>query len=251
MISTELVQEQTQPVQPSFDVFGFGERLAVLFSDWPTDMKLLNNTQVSFQLAGECPHTGCRKQVVFTHVGIGHTQDFHENLHGEQRTVGILKCPNCEQFILGIIRTKYHSAAYIRLWEYEKHYPIGEPEFIVPHGLPPTIEADFREALQCQAIGAKKSTVLMCRRALQTSCDALGAQGKDLFTQIDDLAAKGTITVPLKKMAHKIRLLGKRGAHDNADLDEPLTPADAEAAVRFMRHYFDHVYVFPSEMDTS
>lgn len=73
--------------------------------------------------------------------------------------------------------------------------------------------------------------------------------GKDLFTQIDDLAAKQKITEPLKKMAHRIRLLGKKGAHgDFSDIDDTITPQDAEDAIKFMRHYFEHVYVLPARL---
>src|SRR5262249_25705483 len=95
-----------------------------------------------------------------------------------------------------------------------------------------------------------KATVLMCRRSLQVSCDREKATGKDLFTQIDDLAQKQLITEPLKKMAHRIRLLGKKGAHgDYSDIDETITEKDADDAIKFMRHYLEHVYVLPSQLE--
>jgi hypothetical protein len=75
------------------------------------------------------------------------------------------------------------------------------------------------------------------------------AEGRDLFTQIDDLAGKQKITKPLGEMAHRIRLLGKKGAHgDYSDIDDTITPDDAEKAITFMRHYFDHVYVLPAAL---
>src|SRR5580700_9964203 len=97
-----------------------------------------------------------------------------------------------------------------------------------------------------QGCEGKKAVVLMCRRSLQASCDIERANGNDLFAEIDDLASKRRIAEPLKKMAHRIRLLGKKGAHgDYSDIDATIGEIDANQALTFMRHYFDHVYVLP------
>jgi hypothetical protein len=96
---------------------------------------------------------------------------------------------------------------------------------------------------------AFQATVLLCRRSLQISCDREKAVGKDLFKQIDDLAAKQHITEPLRKMAHRIRLLGKQGAHgDYSDIDDTITEKDADDAITFMRHFVEHVYVLTARL---
>ena len=68
--------------------------------------------------------------------------------------------------------------------------------------------------------------------------------------QIADLADKQRITGTLKEMAHRIRLLGKKGAHgDYSDINDNITEKDAEDAITFMRHYLDHVYVLPKRLE--
>jgi hypothetical protein len=117
--------------------------------------------------------------------------------------------------------------------------------------VPIEIAPYFKEALRCRWIDAYGATVLMCRRALQVSCDREKAAGKDLFTQIDDLASKQIINPTLRAMAHNIRLLGKRGAHsDYSDIDSEIADKDADAAILFMSHYLDHVYVLPKKLES-
>jgi hypothetical protein len=53
-------------------------------------------------------------------------------------------------------------------------------------------------------------------------------------------------------MAHRIRLLGKQGAHgDYSDIDATITEKDAEDAITFMRHYLEHVYVLTEQLKES
>jgi hypothetical protein len=80
-------------------------------------------------------------------------------------------------------------------------------------------------------------------------CGQVGAS-PDLYSQIDDLAQRGDITSPLKEMAHRIRLLGKIGAHgDYSDIDDTIAMQDADDALKFVRHYLEHVYVLRAELD--
>jgi len=154
-----------------------------------------------------------------------------------------MQCQACLKFILATVYRVNGP------YQYETHYPIGKPDDSVEEVIPAEIRTAFQEALRCRWIKAYQATVLTCRRALQVSCDREQAQGKDLFTQIDDLAAKQRITEPLKKMAHRIRLLGKRGAHgDYSDIDATIGEKDADDAITFMRHYLDHVYVLPAKL---
>ena len=113
--------------------------------------------------------------------------------------------------------------------------------------IPKEVGAGWKEALRCYWIKSFGATVLMCRRSLQVSCDREKAVGNDLFKQIDDLASKQITTDPLRKMAHRIRLLGKIGAHgDYSDIDETIGEKDALDAITSMRHYLDHVSSYPN-----
>lgn len=89
----------------------------------------------------------------------------------------------------------------------------------------------------------------MCRRAIQASCLDQNANKKSkLIAQIDELAAKGVITEPLRQFAHEVRLEGNDGAHPDADGLENVTEKDADDIIEFSREYLHHVYVMPAKL---
>jgi hypothetical protein len=218
--------------------------LVVLWKEWPKDMELSSCTPEALVLSGTCPH--CGKEAALFSV----TKPFEErHPTGPSRIIAALKCIACDGYILGIARFVPSSGYRAFSPVYETHYPLGKPQQIMNQDVPTLIRACFNEALRCRWTESVGATVLMCRRALQVSCDIENATGNDLYSQIDDLAKKGRITEPLRAMAHRIRLLGKRGAHgDYSDIDDTVTLQDADDAIMFMQHYVDHVYVLPARL---
>jgi hypothetical protein len=202
---------------------------------------LLDQQQFRFSLSGECPH--CRHQSVFMTIAGTHREPGTPNA---DVCCAAMQCQGCRGYILGFI---YFVKSNPPAAEYKAHYPLGYPDDTVAPEVPSDVAVGFKEALRCRWIKATGATVLMCRRSLQVSCDRENAAGKDLFSQIDDLASKQRITATLKIMAHRIRLLGKKGAHgDYSDIDATITDKDADDALTFMRHYLDHVYVLPERL---
>lgn len=222
-----------------------------LWSQWPEYMKVSQYSEKGFILRGQCPH--CEHLASFPTVTTPFQQQ--EGTHSF-RWVAAARCEACNEYILAIVRfdtpmkaTPFVTVPGVPPW-LEKYFPIGTPSDYVAEEVPLPIREDFAEALRCNFIKSWKATVLMCRRALQASCDTEKADGNDLYTQIDFLAKRQRITEPLRKMAHRIRLLGKKGAHgDYSDIDDTITANDAEDAVKFMRHYLEHVYVLPAQLD--
>jgi hypothetical protein len=211
------------------------------------DMEVVAVWDGGFRFRGTCPH--CDSKAAFETVSGIFIED---DVYGlPRRVVGVLRCNACNEYILGILRMEPDRIRPgTKVSVYEAHYPMGKPPQMIPRFVPEQIIDDFNEALRCEWVKAYKSTVLMCRRALQVSCDMEKAVGRDLFSQIDDLAQNQRITKPLKRMAHRIRLLGKKGAHaDYSDIDATITAKDADDAITFMEHYLQHVYVLPGRMD--
>ncbi len=228
------------------NLFGLiGRSLAVLWDYWSETMELASiwGDGQGFSLRGQCPH--CHHHVAFMTVTNPYIE---ESTVLDSRMIAAARCTACNGYILAILKTvrvTSQSSKYV----YECHYPLGAPDDSIADGIPESIAGDFKEALRCHWVKAWKATVLMCRRSLQVSCDLEGAVGNDLFNQIDDLEQKQRITETLKKMAHRIRLLGKKGAHgDYSDIDDTITPKDAEDAITFVRHYFEHIYVLPKKL---
>ena len=113
--------------------------------------------------------------------------------------------------------------------------------------LPENVKVAFVEAIKGLNDGNWNSCVVMCRRALEESMTELGAEGEDLFHQIDNLESQRKITPELKAWAHESRLGGKLGAHGTkqkkwADKD------DAEEVLEFSRWFFRYVYVLPRQL---
>lgn len=113
--------------------------------------------------------------------------------------------------------------------------------------LPENVKVAFVEAIKGLNDGNWNSCVVMCRRALEEAMADLGAEGEDLFHQIDNLESLRKITPELKAWAHESRLGGKLGAHGTrqkkwADKD------DAEEVLEFSRWFFRYVYVLPRQL---
>ena len=156
----------------------------------------------------------------------------------------ITECQNCHDPILLIgKRTNSHFP-----YDYSEHFPIGKPNESIPDEIPEIIGTDFKEALRCQFVNAHRATATMCRRALQSSCQDLGADGDRLVDQIDDLAQKGSITRALQDMAHTVRLIGNVGAHPDEDGLEDVGPDDASDLIEFSLEFYNHVYVMPEKL---
>jgi hypothetical protein len=204
-------------------------------------MDIMENPQAPgvFNARGVCPHC--------THVslhllaasptGIRRTEPHAIESHG------LVQCQNCHGVTL-VVGVRNPQTGILT---HKEHYPVDSPEELVEKTIPPGVRDDYVEALRCRSVQAYKATVVMCRRSLQSSCKNLSAEGSKLIQQIDDLAAKGTITAALKDMAHDIRKLGNEGAHPDQDGLGDVIKDDADDIIEFTRQYFEHVYVMPAK----
>lgn len=113
--------------------------------------------------------------------------------------------------------------------------------------LPEDVKRAFQEAMKSLNEGIWNGCVIMCRRALEEATEDLGAEGRDLFTQIDDLETKRKITPELKEWAHEARLGGKLGAHGTKQ-KKWADKEDAEEVLEFCRWFFRYVYVLPKQL---
>jgi hypothetical protein len=207
-------------------------------------VEIVNFPNQGFQTvgaSGPCPH--CGDKSYFKPV----TAPFSEVRSSEQIVCVGAECESCKNFVLivGTRTTGYGPAAYSLRY----FYPLGRPRDAVDPSVPTPIGEDFKEALRCRWIEAYKATVTMCRRVIQASClEKKADKKKKLVGQIDELAANGVITSPLKDFAHEVRLEGNDGAHPDADGLENVTQKDADDIIEFTREYLHHVYVMPAKL---
>lgn len=71
-------------------------------------------------------------------------------------------------------------------------YPKRIPK--LDDSIPEDISADYAEALRCYDVNSYKASVVMCRRAIQSSTLEKGATKNRLFDQINEIHSNGTIT---------------------------------------------------------
>lgn len=187
--------------------------------------------------SGICPHCSVRSYFA---PRASHLENFGDS--GEWRIASVAQCESCKAFIL-LVGTKNLNGhpAILRAV-----YPFGKPNDNVAGEVPKEIAEDFQEALRSQWGNNFKSTVVMCRRAIQSSAIDLKANDAPLVHQIEDLFKKGKITEPLKDFAHAVRLTGNDGAHPDKDGLKDVTAKDADDIIAFTREFLHHVYVMPA-----
>jgi Domain of unknown function (DUF4145) len=212
--------------------------------------KLGTDTELKFSLSGDCPH--CRPSA-FVMVTSVHAEQ-HKNPQNQVdywTFWSVFQCQGCLRYVLGAVRRLVLATG--QPYSYSEHFPIGRPSDDIAEEIPLNISADFREALRCRFVDAHNATVEMCRRAVQAACIDLKAPAdKKLVHQIDWLAEQGIITIPLKQMAHRVRLGGNLGAHPPEDPEDDsviiIGPTYADAVIEFTRDFFQHVYVMPERL---
>jgi hypothetical protein len=197
------------------------------------------NNQVG--ASGECPH--CATVSYLKPVSSAHM----EQKNGLYRIVNVGQGQSCKQFVLVEGKRTTHQAAA----QLVSVYPLGKPnDAVAPEvrEIAGNVAADFSEALRCHWIKSYRASVVMCRRAVQSSAIALQAKGGRLIDQIDDLFKSGKITESLRDFAHEVRLTGNDGAHPDKDGLNEVGEQDSSDIIEFTREYLHHLYVMPAKL---
>lgn len=193
---------------------------------------------------GECPH--CRVLSYCRPV----SNYFEHRPSGHSYMVSAAQCENCKNFVL-VVGWRSPGQGQGHAYHLENVFPLGKPNDTVPVEVEqeaPEVATDFKEALRCHWIKSYRASVVMCRRAIQSSAIALKAAGGRLIDQIDDLFRCGKITEPLKDFAHEVRLTGNDGAHPDKDGLVDVKEEDSTAIIEFTREFLHHVYVMPAKL---
>jgi hypothetical protein len=218
------------------------EALAFLLHIWTYNapMKIVNFPEMNYAYigaSGPCPY--CPEH--------GHTY-FHpvqSAVDGNNRMAEIVKCEVCKGYALIVAKRPSSGSP----WQLSAFYPMGSAPDRVDASIPGPIASDYLEGIRCRFVNAYRATVVMCRRALQASAIAMGAN-KDakLNAQIKELFTKGKITETLRDFATEVRLVGNDGAHPDPDGLENIGEKDADDILVFTAQYFTYVYVMPAKL---
>ncbi len=179
----------------------------------------------------DCPH--CKARCQFNLI-VNDNQCLDDNSYQAPWV-----CQNCNGFI--ITKRQFKDS-----WDSIRIFPLVKikPKIKIDK-LPDNIRNDYLESLEDYSNGCYTSSVIMCRRVIQQSCVEKGANKENLFDQIEELK----IDDNLKKLAHKLRFWGNRGAHPDILLGEKIEEKDAKVAIDFTEKFLQYVYVIPKEIE--
>lgn len=113
---------------------------------------------------------------------------------------------------------------------------------------PDAIKRHWKQAHDNLKSNNYDAAVLMARSALQATMRDKGAQGRNLYSEIEDLANRGIITNIIKDWSHEVRLLATPAAHPQPN-DEETDPDDARDIVRFLDSLLESVYDIPADIE--
>lgn len=129
----------------------------------------------------------------------------------------------------------------------ESEFDFGELRF-PNHGLhysvPSPIREIYNEASRIRAL-APNAFAVQIRKALEALCDDRNAEGRNLTSQLSDLAKKNEIPKVLVELADTLRLLGNAGAHSG---NQGVHQLQAYQIDEFFRVLVEYVYVAPNKL---
>lgn len=169
----------------------------------------------------------------------------------EEQAWVIQACDHCVNLVLTIYDIKWQRGPSSTWADYS-----GDPINIFPYyeptpdpSIPEEIADDYSEAVLNLSAGAYNSSVVMCRRALETAAILNGANPNDrLVDQITYLSSKG-LEQSLIDLSTEIRLLGNTGAHvDKHDLLRNVTRDEARDIIDFLEQFLEALYVRPARI---
>jgi hypothetical protein len=116
-----------------------------------------------------------------------------------------------------------------------------------PESWPKDVGRFWLQAKQAQTNRNWDSAAVMARSALQLALRHAGAEGRDFYHEIDNLAATGALPPLMKEWAHEVRLLARDPAHPQPG-DKPPSPADVQDATRFLDYLLQYLFTLPHDI---
>jgi len=152
-----------------------------------------------------------------------------------------LKCGNCASFV------QVFWAAGNRLHDFRMvPWPLRLEKY--PEYWPEAVGRYWLQAKRNLKDENWDAAALLSRSALQIAFREQKANGGNLKSEIDDLAARGELPAIMQDWSHNVRELGNDSAHPKPD-QKPTSPQDAKDIVSFMDFLFEFLYSLPKRIN--
>ncbi|SRR5260221_7315111 len=155
-----------------------------------------------------------------------------------------LLCNNCKGYVMVLwsATSDYHAIhdSYVVPWplkfdKYPKHWP-------------ETVGRFWLQAHRNLLDENWDASAIMARSSLQAALRELGAVGKNLFQEIEDLSKKGILPPLINNWSHELRELGNESTH--ADISKSGTQRqDARDIVKFLDFLMQYLFDLPNEIN--
>lgn len=190
-----------------------------------------NNPQGIFDthFAMKCPHCGVQSNISAVSIP---RYEFAARFQPPKLGVAY-RCDACNGTIfLRFVVTRY-DLGNAKIFVSDKFEVVERPqETFELQYLPEPTSEDFREALTCYSNACFNAFAAMCRRSIQSSFQALGAEGKDkVLKQLKEVRETAGIDDETFEILKQVIIAGHDGAHP------PSSPAVAAARSRSSRAY--------------
>jgi len=157
-----------------------------------------------------------------------------------------LKCGNCSGYVLVMWSTNAwagstHGIHDFRLVPWPQTVGEGREHW------PDTVKRYWRQAHTTLSAEDYDAAAVMARSALQAVMRDKKATGKDLYSEIENLAGQGIIPPIVQEWSHEVRQLAKPAAHPSAD-EEPTSSKDAHDIVKFLDFLLEYLYDLPKQI---
>jgi hypothetical protein len=153
----------------------------------------------------------------------------------------ILRCENCGNLTMVF----WSHGSHLHDWR-AVPWPLKSEK--APESWPADVGRYWLQATRAQEGNDWDAAAVMARSALQLALRHAGAEGKDLYHEIDDLAAKGELPPRMKEWAHQVRLLARDPAHPEPG-DEPTPQQDVQEAMRFLDFLLEYLFTLPHDIE--
>jgi hypothetical protein len=157
----------------------------------------------------KCPH--CQVQSNISAIAIPRYEYMQRF---RPQSVGIAyRCDSCNSPVFLRFLVEDYASDWVRISHTFEEVEHPQETFEFEH-LPQGVAADFREALTCYSHACFNAFAAMCRRCIQSSSTALGAEGKDkVMAQLNELKSTAEIGDDTYAILEQIVISGHDGVH--------------------------------------
>jgi hypothetical protein len=196
------------------------------------------NTMQMWRLT--CPF--CKEQGNFA---LAHHAEKQKGGSQKKLNFDLYQCLNCMAYVHVFWSAAEHSIGHSLHDFMVLPWPLGKAK--PSENWPLDTQRFWSQAHESLEIENWDAAAVMARSAVQVTMRDKGAVGKDLYGEIEDLAAKGNLPPLVKEWSHEVRVLGNDSAHPKPNAP-PTTPEDARDIVQFLDSLLMYLYDYPKRI---